>query len=59
MKTPRKWIIIVALLCAALTSYYYGISQGIFLFMALGVMFELLFWFGIFSKKPKIDDISR
>ncbi len=59
MKTSHKWIMLVALLCAALTSYAYGFSKGIFLFMILGATLELVFWFGIFSDKPKIDGCSH
>jgi len=51
MKIFHKWAIIAALLFAALTSYSYGFSEGVFFFIALGAVFELAFWFKIFSKK--------
>jgi hypothetical protein len=56
MKIFHKWVIIAALLFAALTSYSYGFSEGVFIFIALGAAFELAFWFQIFSKKQQADN---
>jgi len=50
MKSFHKWIILFILLMAALASYSYGFSAGAFAFVGFGVVFELLFWFGIFRK---------
>jgi hypothetical protein len=53
MKTFHKWIILCALLVAALASYSYGFSAEAFAFVGLGVAFELLFWFKVFSKSSE------
>jgi hypothetical protein len=51
MKTIHKWIILCSLLFAAIASYSYGFSQGVFAFILIGVIFELTFWFNIFKTK--------
>jgi len=53
MKIFHKWIILAVLLLAAFTSYGYGFSQGVGIFIVLGVILELAFWFGVFGKKHK------
>lgn len=53
MKIPHKWILLTALLFAALISYTYGFSHGVTIFMILGVILELGFWLGLFSKSGK------
>jgi hypothetical protein len=53
MRIFYKGIILVVLLLAALASYDYGFSQGVVIFIVLGVMLELIFWLGIFAKKQK------
>ena len=39
MKVFHKWIILAALLFLALASYSYGFSNGVFAFVALGIIF--------------------
>jgi len=39
------------LIIAAVGSYSYGNSMGIFVFIMLGFIFEGLFWFNLFRKK--------
>lgn len=51
MKSFQKWIILLALLFAAIASYSYGSSTGAIAFVLLGVAFELSFWIKLFSKK--------
>lgn len=51
MNTLYRWLIIAALFIAALVSYSYGITEGVFLFVIAGFVFELTFWFSIFGKK--------
>lgn len=58
MKVFHKWVIIAVLLFAALASYSYGFSEGVFIFVALGIVFELLFWFKIFGKKHSDNSIN-
>ncbi|MBA6381355.1 MULTISPECIES: hypothetical protein [unclassified Colwellia] len=59
MKILHKWIILAGLLLAALISYGYGFSQGIAIFVALGVALELTFWFGVFGKKQQCNEYPR
>lgn len=44
--------ILIFLLClvAAIACYGFGFQQGGIFFIALGVVFEALAWFGIFSR---------
>jgi hypothetical protein len=48
-----RLLILAVLIFAALGSYSYGNSTGIFFFIILGFIFEGLFWTGIFRKKKK------
>lgn len=50
MNTLQKWLVLAVLLFAALSSYSVGFSSGAIVFVALGVILELAFWFGVFSK---------
>ncbi len=47
----KKWLILTLLLLAALVSYGYGFSEGLLLFIVLGMALEMSFWLGIFGKK--------
>lgn len=53
MNKIYRFIILTALIIAALVSYSYGSSTGIFVFIILGFAFEGMFWFGLFRKKKK------
>jgi hypothetical protein len=46
--------IFLTLICffAAIGCYVFGIPAGGVLFFILGLIFEGLFWFGVFGKKP-------
>jgi len=59
MKIFHKWLIIAALLFAALTSYSYGFSEGVFIFIVLGAVFELAFWFEILSEKQPANNSTN
>jgi hypothetical protein len=48
-----RFLILAVLIIAALSSYSYGSSTGVFVFVILGFIFEGLFWFGLFRKSPK------
>lgn len=50
MQTLYKWIVLTVLILAAMASYSYGFSEGVFLFVIVGVVFELSFWFRLFRK---------
>ena len=43
--------ILILFLIAAISSYAIGLPRGMFTFIILGVIFEGLFWIGIFSRK--------
>lgn len=49
MKKPYKYLILLALLLGALVCYGYGINAGAVGLIIAGVMFEMVFWFGLFS----------
>jgi hypothetical protein len=51
MNSFSKGLILAALILAAIICYSYGSSTGLFAFIIIGAIFELAFWFGIFSKK--------
>jgi len=53
MNKIYRFLILVALVIAALSSYSYGNSTGVFLFVILGFLFEGLFWLGLFRKSRK------
>jgi hypothetical protein len=51
MNTFKKWLILILLLLGAAVSYGSGFSEGAVGFIILGAVFELSFWFGLFSIK--------
>ena len=51
MKSVYRYLIIFALLVAALASYSFGHQTGVFFFVILGFAFEAGFWFGLFPIK--------
>ncbi len=50
--------VFLTLLCffAAIGCYVFGIPAGGAVFFVLGIVFEGLFWIGIFGKKPIYKD---
>jgi len=53
MNTAVRWLIVVTLLIAAIGSYTIGSTKSLGIFLVLGVIFELCFWFGIFGDFSK------
>jgi len=53
MNKLTRFLILAILIFAAVSSYSYGNATGIFVFIILGLIFEGLFWTGLFSKKKK------
>ena len=51
MNKVAKLTILALLILAAIACYAYGSATGLIVFIAVGVIFELAFWFGIFSKQ--------
>jgi len=59
MKKTYRFLILAALIIAALGSYSYGNSAGIFFFIMLGFAFEGLFWFSLFRKKKPSSHVTN
>lgn len=53
MNKILRFLILAALVIAALSAYSYGNATGMFVFIILGFSFEGLFWVGLFNKKKK------
>ncbi|MFT6270685.1 MAG: hypothetical protein ACJAVV_003524 [Alphaproteobacteria bacterium] len=53
MNKIYRFLILAALIFAALGSYSYGNSTGIFVFIMLGFAFEGFFWLGLFGKNKE------
>lgn len=53
MKRIIRYLVLFALLIAALAAYSYGNQTGLFVFVLLGFAFEACFWFGVFPLKRK------
>ncbi len=50
----KKYFILALLLLMALGSYQYAFSQAIVIFIVLGLIFDMTFWFSITGKKKVI-----
>jgi hypothetical protein len=53
LKTATRVVIVVACLFAAIGCYFFGVPAGGVVFLLLGLIFEGMFWFGIFGKWKK------
>ena len=53
MNVVYRVILVIACFFAAIACYSFGIPAGGIAFFVLGVIFEGLFWVGIFGKKKK------
>ncbi len=53
MKTLMRALVLAGILLAAIGSYSFGTSTGLFTFIILGFALECAFWFGIFPVKRK------
>lgn len=51
MKIITRISILLLLLFAAIACYAIGIPRGTIVFIVLGVIFEGLFWVGLFGRK--------
>jgi len=49
-------LLIVACFFAAIACYVFGVPVGGIVFVILGVIFEGLFWIGIFGKKKRVSN---
>ncbi len=53
MNVISRALLIVVCFFAAIACYVFGIPAGGVAFVVLGVIFEGLFWMGIFGKRKK------
>jgi hypothetical protein len=51
MTTTTKTIMLISLILLACVCYFIGTVKGAVAFIALGVILELGFWFGLLKKK--------
>lgn len=54
----KKYFILALLLLMALGSYQYAFSQGIVIFIVLGLIFDMTFWFSITGKRKLFVSIK-
>jgi len=50
MKSPKRLIITILCLLAAITCYLFGVEAGGALFLVLGMVFEGIFWVRVFRR---------
>ncbi len=50
-----RYLITISLLCLALLSYSVGFNTGTYILIALGGLFELGFWIGVFTTNTETD----
>jgi len=53
MAIQARGLVMFLLVAAALISYGIGSMSGLVFFIAIGAVFEMLFWFKLFGKKRK------
>lgn len=53
MKTIIRLLMAVLFIIAALSLYSFGNQTGSFIFMILGLLFEMAFWLNLFPIKKK------
>jgi hypothetical protein len=47
----NRYLTLLLLLAAAAISYAIGFAAGVWLFLVVGVIFELSFWVGLFTPR--------
>lgn len=60
MNIVKRFALIIVCFFAAIACYMYGVPVGGAIFLILGLVFEGLFWTGIFGpprKKRRSDDL--
>ena len=53
MNKITRFLVLTLLVIAAITSYSYGSSTGIFAFLILGFIFETCFWVSLVRQKRR------
>ncbi|MDG1122141.1 MAG: hypothetical protein P8J70_03090 [Glaciecola sp.] len=51
MTTTTKTLMLISLILLACVCYFIGTLKGAIAFIALGIILEIGFWVGLFSKK--------
>lgn len=59
MNKAVRWLVIITLLIAAIVSYIIGSTTSLGIFLVIGVLFELCFWFGLFSYDRKNRKVKK
>jgi len=54
LKVIARVLLLVFCFFAAIACYTFGIPAGGIIFLSLGIVFEGLFWTGIFGRKKKL-----
>jgi len=54
MNVVFRVVLIIACLFAAIACYVFGVPAGGVVFLILGLIFEGLFWIGIFGRKKRV-----
>jgi len=54
MNVALRILIVTSCFFAAIACYSFGVPFGGWIFLVLGLLFEGMFWTGIFGKKKKI-----
>lgn len=58
MEFIKRFIFVIVCFFAAIACYTFGIPRGGMLFFLAGLVFEVLFWLGIFGRKKRSDGNS-
>lgn len=56
MRILTRTLTAVFCLFAAIACYVFGVPVGGAIFIVLGVIFEALFWIGVFSQRKRISE---
>lgn len=51
MNTLTRWAVLAIFLLGAIACYVFGVPKGGVVFLVLGLIFEALFWCGVFGRK--------
>jgi hypothetical protein len=54
MGKQNRWLLLGILALCAIACYAVGFISGVIVFIAIGAILELSFWFGVFRKFQKL-----
>jgi len=55
MNNIPRWLILTLLLIATVACYFVGFMIGVGVFLAIGIIFELVFWLKLFKRNKKAE----